>query len=164
VSFFGSAPLSVGVGVVATVVIFAAISNVNIALVRADIIYKQGQQFDAQGNWVSSVELYRRALNARRTEDHYMLFLGRALLEQAKASGEEGTVTLPESATLGDVLALTPEAVSQMSRQELLRAAEVVLQQAQRVNPLNTDHTANLARLYRSWADLSTDPERRQAM
>src|SRR5690606_39848091 len=70
----------------------------------------------------------------------------------------------PESATLGDVLALTPEAVSQMSRQELLRAAEVVLQQAQRVNPLNTDHTATLARLYRSWADLSTDPERRQAM
>ena len=25
---------------------------------------------------------------------------------------------------------------------------------AQRVNPLNTDHTANLARLYRTWADL----------
>ena len=31
----------------------------------------------AQGNWVSSIELYRRASSARRTEDHYMLFLGR---------------------------------------------------------------------------------------
>lgn len=160
---FGNTAVSLGVGAVATIVIFVIISSANIALVRADIIYKQGQQFDAQGNWVSSVELYRRALNARRTEDHYMLFLGRALLEQAKASGEEGTVTLPENATLGDVLALSPEAVSQMSRGELLRAAEVVLRQAQTVNPLNTDHTANLARLYRTWADLSSDPEVRQA-
>jgi tetratricopeptide (TPR) repeat protein len=138
---------------------------VNIALVRADIIYKQGQQFDAQRNWVSSIELYRRALNARRTEDHYMLFLGRGLLEQAKVAPETGAFSLPETPQLGDVLDLTPEAISQMSRSELLRAAETVLKEAQRVNPLNTDHTANLARLYRSWADLSTnDPELRNAM
>jgi tetratricopeptide (TPR) repeat protein len=133
--------------------------------VRADIIYKQGQQFDNQRNWVSSIELYRRALSARSTEDHYMLFLGRALLEQAKQATEEGAFALPETPTLGDVLALTPEAVGQMSRGELLRAAETVLQEAQRVNPLNTDHTANLARLYRSWADLSpNNPELRQSM
>lgn len=158
----GNAALSLGVGAVMTVVIFAIISTVNIALVRADIIYKQGQQFDSQRNWVSSIELYRRALNARRTEDHYMLFLGRALLEQAKLAAEEGVYTLPETLTLADVLALTPEAVNQMGRGELLRAAETVLKEAQRVNPLNTDHTANLARLYRSWADLSpNDPELR---
>jgi tetratricopeptide (TPR) repeat protein len=29
---------------------------------------------------------------------------------------------------------------------------------ARRLNPLNTDHTANLARLNRRWAELSTDP------
>ncbi|OUC05236.1 hypothetical protein RY27_28480, partial [Litorilinea aerophila] len=63
-----------------------------------------------------------------------------------------------------DVLSLTPQMVSQMSQGELLRAAEVVLRQAQRVNPLNTDHTANLARLYRTWADLATDPAVRQEM
>ncbi|MCB0054959.1 MAG: tetratricopeptide repeat protein, partial [Caldilinea sp.] len=40
---------------------------------------------------------------------------------------------------------------------DLLRAAETVLLDAQRVNPLNTDHTANLARLYRTWADLAAD-------
>jgi tetratricopeptide (TPR) repeat protein len=162
---FGNAALSLGVGALLAVAVFVIVGTVNIALVRADIIYKQGQQFDAQGNWVSSIELYRRALNARRTEDHYMLFLGRGLLEQAKQAGNEGTYTLPEQPTLADVLALTPEAVSQMNRTELLRAAETVLTEAQRVNPLNTDHTANLARLYRTWADLSPDsPEVRAAM
>ena len=159
----GNAALSLGTGIVTAIIIFVIINTVNIALVRADIIYKQGQQFDNQRNWVSSVELYRRALSARRTEDHYMLFLGRALLEQAKQSPEEGAFSLPETPTLGDVLNLTPEAVGQMSRFELLRAAETVLLEAQRVNPLNTDHTANLARLYRSWADLTpNDPEVRQ--
>ena len=163
------AALSLAAGVVVAVLIFVVISNVNIALVRADIIYKQGQQFDAQGNWLSSVELYRRALAARKTEDHYMLFLGRALLEQAKqaptsgapTSGAptEGAFSLGDDPTISDVLALTPTDVGQMSRLELLRAAETVLQDAQRVNPLNTDHTANLARLYRTWADLMADDE-----
>jgi tetratricopeptide (TPR) repeat protein len=149
-------------GLALAVVFFTAINTVNIALVRADIIYKQGQQFDNQRNWLTSIELYRRALNARRTEDHYMLFLGRALLEQAKqvqaaAPQAAPAYQLPEDATLDDVLSLATETVGQMGRQDLLRAAEIVLLQAQRVNPLNTDHTANLARLYRSWSDLSND-------
>ncbi|MCA9920538.1 MAG: hypothetical protein KC445_21435, partial [Anaerolineales bacterium] len=134
------------------------------ALVRADVIYKQGQQFDSQRNWLSSVELYRRALAARTTEDHYMLFLGRALLEQAKTVGNEGAYPFPENATVDDVLALAPEQVQGMNRTDLLRAAEAVLREAQRINPLNTDHTANLSRLYRTWADLSSDPAIKQAM
>jgi len=158
-------PLSLGAGALLAVLMVVAVNSVNIALVRADIIYKQGQQFDSQGNWPSSVELYRRALAARRTEDHYMLFLGRALLEQAKQAPADGTARLPGSPTLDDVLTLTPEAVSQMGRADLLNAAEVVLKEAQRVNPLNTDHTANLARLYRTWADLvPEDPSVRQEM
>ena len=141
------------------------IYTVNVNLVKADIVYKQGQQFDSQGNWVNSIELYRRALATRKTEDQYMLFLGRALLEQAKQAQPAGTFNLPENATLDDVLRLTPEQVTQMSRDQLLRATEVVLLDAQTVNPLNTDHTANLARLYRTWADLMTDdPTQRQTM
>ncbi len=160
----GRAAVSLAAGTVLAVVILAIISSVNIALVKADIIYKQGQQFDQQGNWLSSIELYRRALAVRKTEDHYMLFLGRSLLEQAKRAPVEGSVQLPPQPRLEDVLSLTPQMVSQMSQGELLRAAEVVLIQAQRVNPLNTDHTANLARLYRTWADLATDPAVRQEM
>jgi tetratricopeptide (TPR) repeat protein len=149
--------VAAGVGVVMTALAVFAVYTVNVNLVKADIVYKQGQQFDAQGNWVNSVELYKRALATRKTEDHYMLFLGRALLEQAKQAQPQGTVTFPQDANLDDVLALTPDQVAQMGREDLLRAAETVLMQAQRVNPLNTDHTANLARLYRTWADLRAD-------
>jgi tetratricopeptide (TPR) repeat protein len=155
---------SLVVAVVAAIAIFGVISTVNVELVRADIIYKQGQQFDNQRNWVSSIELYRRALAARKTEDHYMLFLGRALLEQAKAVGNEGAYQFPENATVDDVLALTPAQVQGMNRTDLLRAAEAVLLEAQRINPLNTDHTANLSRLYRTWADLSSDAAIKQEM
>lgn len=158
------AALSLGAGVVLAFFTFWIISGVNVELVRADIIYKQGQQFDNQRNWISSIELYRRALNARKTEDYYMLFLGRSLLEQAKTARDQanqgqpaGQYKLPEQATIDDILALTSEQISQMDWIQLMRAAEVVLKEAQTVNPLNTDHTANLARLYRSWSDLATD-------
>ncbi len=150
--------------VVLAVVAVLIVNSVNIGLVKADIIYKQGQQFDSQRNWLSSVELYRRALNARPAEDHYMLFLGRALLEQAKQSSEEGSYHLPDDATLDTVLQLQPEQVNQMNRLDLLRSAELVLQDAQDANPLNTDHTANLARLYRTWSDITGTEEERAAM
>ena len=78
-------PLLAGLaGAAGAVLVIFLVITVNINLVKADIVYKQGQQFDQQGNWLSSIELYRRALATRQTEDQYMLFLGRALLEQAK--------------------------------------------------------------------------------
>ncbi len=161
----GRLTASAGAAIVAAFLLFGVVSNINTALVRADVIYKQGQQFDSQANWLSSVELYRRALAARTTEDHYMLFLGRALLEQAKQTPVEGQSILSADPNLNDVLALAPTDISRMSRQDILRAAEVVLLEAQTVNPLNTDHTANLARLYRTWSDISSDaPELQQAM
>ncbi len=150
--------ISLLVGALLAVLIFFWVSSVNVALVRADIIYKQGQQFDNQRNWVSSIELYRRALNARKTEDHYMLFLGRALLEHAKEvnDGADKPYKLSSTPSIDEILELSTDAVQKMGRTESLRAAEVILKEAQTVNPLNTDHTANLARLYRTWADLST--------
>ena len=160
-------PLLAGLaGAAGAVLVVFLVITVNINLVKADIVYKQGQQFDQQGNWLSSIELYRRALATRQTEDQYMLFLGRALLEQAKQATSNGTYQLPDQPTLNDVLALNPDEVAQMSQGELLRAAETVLLDAQHVNPLNTDHTANLARLYRTWADLvaSSDPTKRQEL
>ncbi|RLT34366.1 MAG: hypothetical protein DWI57_16675, partial [Chloroflexi bacterium] len=150
-------------GAVLVVATFLIVGNVNVALVRADVFYKQGQQFDSTGDWVGSVELYRRALAVRPSEDHYMLFLGRSLLEQAKRAPAESALTMPAEMDVQMVLGLTAQEVSQMKQTDLLRAAETILLEAQRVNPLNTDHTANLARLYRSWADLESDPAQRQA-
>lgn len=154
VTLFGGAALAV--------VTFLIVGNVNVALVRADVFYKQGQQFDSTGDWVGSVELYRRSLAVRPSEDHYMLFLGRSLLEQAKRAPADSPLPMPETMTVPMVLGLTAQEVSQMKQADLLRAAETILLEAQRVNPLNTDHTANLARLYRSWADLESDPTARQ--
>lgn len=154
----GRPVLSLVAATAGAIVVFALVNTVNVQLVRADIIYKQGQQFDGQRNWVDSIELYRRALASRATEDHYMLFLGRALLEQAKlVQNMQGTAGFPANPTLDDVLNLRPETIRLLGREDLLLAAETVLEDAQRVNPLNTDHTANLARLYRTWADLTTD-------
>jgi tetratricopeptide (TPR) repeat protein len=150
-------------GAVLTVATFLIIGNVNVALVRADVFYKQGQQFDSTGDWVGSIELYRRALAVRTSEDHYMLFLGRSLLEQAKRAPVESPLAMPAEMNVQMVLGLTAQEVSQMSQVDLLRAAETILVEAQRVNPLNTDHTANLARLHRSWADLESDPVAREA-
>jgi len=150
-------------GAILTIVTFLIVGNVNVALVRADVFYKQGQQFDSTGDWVGSVELYRRALAVRPSEDHYMLFLGRSLLEQAKRAPAESPLKMPETMNVQMVLGLSAQDVSQMSQTDLLRAAETILLEAQRVNPLNTDHTANLARLYRSWADLESDPAKREA-
>ena len=61
-------------------------------------------------------------------KNFYYLFLGRAFLEK--------------SATTPDVL----------ETERLLATAEVRLLEAQEINPLNTDHTANLARLHSRWA------------
>jgi len=163
-SFAKRPAIALATAVIAAIFFFSIISTVNVELVRADIIYKQGQQFDNRREWVSSIELYRRALATRKTEDHYMLFLGRALLEQAKSAGNEETYQFPDPANVDDVLSLTSSQVQQMSRTALLRAAAAVLLEAQRINPLNTDHTANLSRLYRTWADLSTDATVKQTM
>ncbi len=88
-------------GVAAAALAIFLVYTVNVNLVKADIVYKQGQQFDSQGNWLNSVELYKRALATRKTEDHYMLFLGRALLEQAKQAPVKGTFPFAATPTLG---------------------------------------------------------------
>ncbi len=147
--------------VVLTAATFLLVGNVNIAQVRADVLYKQGQRFDTAGDWVESADLYRRALTVRPTEDYYLLFLGRSLLERASGAPQEGFLTLAAELSLQDALSLTAQEIAQMGQEDLLRVAEVVLLRAQEVNPLNTDHTGNLARLYYRWSKLTDDPQTR---
>ena len=42
-----------------------------------------------------------------------------------------------------------------------MRETEQVLLDAREINPLNTDHSANLARMYRRWADMVSDEDTR---
>ncbi|HHB90901.1 MAG TPA: tetratricopeptide repeat protein [Anaerolineae bacterium] len=135
-------PWLAGVGAVAMLgLAFYMMVSVNINLVRADIYFKIAQGADGRGDWPTAQTFYEQALKLTPNEDYYMLFLGRALLERARASRD------------------------QAQRDAFFKRAEEVLKQAQAVNPLNTDHTANLARFYGTMAGYLSDPaERRLAL
>ncbi|NIR62276.1 MAG: hypothetical protein GWN61_00420, partial [candidate division Zixibacteria bacterium] len=96
------------------------------------------EPFSGNNQWPVAIELYKRARSLAPDEDYYYLFLGRGYLEQAKLleSEEEQAV--------------------------IFQQAEIDLKQAQDINPLNPDHTANLARLNSWWALQTDDPQVRK--
>ncbi len=118
-------------------IVVSLISFTNMRIIKADIVYKQAQPYDNARQWDASIAIYRRALELAPREDFYYLFLGRAYLEKAKATSDS------------------------KQRNALLELSRGVLEKARSINPLNTDHSANLARLYRTWAELTPDPDER---
>ena len=128
--------LSLASAVVLMAIYLAGITNVRV--IQADIAFKLADPFTSGNQWPVAIQIYTRANALAPNEDHYYLFLGRAYLEYAKL-------------------------IEDRSQQEvLIKTAEIDLQKAQRINPLNTDHTANLARLYNLWSTLTADPEERR--
>jgi len=117
--------------------VIAIILATNINVIRADIVYKQAGQYERAGDWDTAIAVYRRAIALAPNEDYYYLFLGRAYLEKAKATTE------PDQ------------------RAVLFEESRKALERARELNPLNTDHSANLARLYRTWGEMSSDPAER---
>ena len=105
----------------------------NLQIVQADIVYKTGLQFDDSGQPQVAIELYKRALSLAPGEDYYYLFLGRSYLNATAQETDPGR------------------------REALLATAEEQLKLARELNPLNTDHTANLARLNRRWAEMAAE-------
>jgi tetratricopeptide (TPR) repeat protein/O-antigen ligase len=112
--------------------VFTLANASNLRVIDADITFKMADPFTKNGKWDIATLLYQRSLELTPQEDHYYLFLGRSYLEQAK---------------------LTQATADQDS---LVLKAERDLKVAQSINPLNTDHTANLARLYSWWAGQAT--------
>jgi len=110
----------------------------NVRVIQADIVFKIADPFTRSAQWPVAITIYDHANQLAPNEDYYYLFLGRAYLESAK--------------TLQDV----------NQRDGLIQQAEADLRKAQTLNPLNTDHTANLARLYSLWASYATTPEAHQ--
>ena len=110
--------------------------------------------YEGAGQWEGAVVLYTEAARLEPQEDYYDLFLGRALLQLADMT-QPGTALLPadlSNVPTRDLLALAERGARSGSREDLMRAAQAALEAAQRLNPLNTDHSANLARLNRAWA------------
>jgi len=125
------------VAVLVAIVVFA--TNVNV--VRADVYYKQAWVgFHQRGQYDPAIQLYERALALQPGQDFYMLFLGKALIEKAQGTADPA------------------------GRENLFQQARQKLEEAQRLNPLNTDHTANLARMYQIWAQTENSAARRQEL
>ena len=126
------------------IVALFGISRTNLRIIQADIVYKRADPWERQASrqrdpalWDQAIAIYEHAVELAPAEDFYYLFLGRAYLEQAS------------------VIANDP-----LAQEELLEEAESRLLLAQDLNPLNTDHTANLARLNTRWADSRSGEER----
>ncbi|MBP7693885.1 MAG: tetratricopeptide repeat protein, partial [Anaerolineales bacterium] len=109
----------------------------NLQVIQADVIYKTGLQFDEQGQPAVAVELFKNTLALAPSQDFYYLFLGRSYLNASSSAPAE-------------------------QRDGLFETAQAELFKAQAINPLNTDHTANLARLNRQWAVLTIETAARQ--
>ncbi|MDP3046511.1 MAG: tetratricopeptide repeat protein, partial [Chloroflexota bacterium] len=141
-------PILVGVA------IFVVVTT-NLNVIIADIYYKTGDAYDKSGRWEGSIPAYQRALNLAPSQDFYYLFLGRAFMELAKRvpDAQRPAATY----TVAELMNMRPDQLTKMSRQDMLNASLTSLLEARRLNPLNTDHTANLARLYRFWGEVS-DP------
>jgi tetratricopeptide (TPR) repeat protein/O-antigen ligase len=138
------------------VAVAALIFTTNLNVIRADTVYKHAKSYFGAGQHDASIALYQQAVNLAPNEDYYYLFLGSALLEKAKKS-PEGPATLPEDISASKTLSFTPQQIASLGREDLLIASQSVLIEAQRLNPLNTDHSANLARLNRTWGQFASD-------
>ncbi len=170
--------------VLGAVMIPVLITYSNLQPISADIVYKQASFWDQQGarelapgsgiqGWDLAIEHYRRSIDLARNEDFYYLWLGRALLEKAKSTTTTAVDRrIPDDTPFTQIVDAsstvwarpTPDALpsATLSREDLLAAARIILTEARVINPLNTDHSANLARMWRQSAEITADPVLRQ--
>ncbi len=169
---------------IGAIVVPIAINYSNLQPIAADIVYKQANPWDQQGarelipntgiqGWDLAIEHYRRAIDLARNEDFYYLWLGRALLEKAKSTPNTATTrAITDTASFERIISndagnwnrVNPDALPsvQLSRDDLFAAARIILEEARTINPFNTDHSANLARMWRQSADLTVDAAQKQ--
>jgi len=138
------------------------ILTTNINPIRADTIYKQGLEWDRHQQWDASIAIYEETIKLAPDQDWYYIFLARSILEKAKTAPEATAQPFFELHTVDDLFSLTPEQIAGLDRGSLMMSGQVVLEKARAINPLNTDHVANLGRIYNVWGGLTKDPEERK--
>jgi tetratricopeptide (TPR) repeat protein len=145
-----------------SLVVLIGITSTNLNPVRADIIYKQAEAIRNSGQLDLAIAHFKRARELNPSEDFYDLWLGAAFLDKANNNLQTPSI-LTNVKDVDSLLGLTFEQTYQLNQADTLTAAQIVLEYARGLNPLNTDHSANLARLHRRWADLKAgDPAARQ--
>jgi tetratricopeptide (TPR) repeat protein len=160
------------------IVVPVAIAYSNLQPIAADIVYKQANPWDQDGprellpgtgiqSWDVAIEHYRRSIQLAPNEDFYYLWLGRALLEKAKSTPNVSqTRAIPDDAPFTRIIGDEPENWNRpygsdalpsagLSREDLLTAARIILEEARVINPFNTDHSANLARMWQQSGDIA---------
>jgi tetratricopeptide (TPR) repeat protein/O-antigen ligase len=124
----------------------------NLNQIAADVYHKQGTNLDDLQRYTDSVRSYTRAITLAPLQDYYYLYLGRAYMELAKQAPAQSQVAAFQP-TLANVLTEGPIDGAQLSQLQALQSAEVVLERARDLDPLDPDHYANLARLNRLWGE-----------
>lgn len=135
--------------------------------VQADTLYKQGQSYDNAQRWPEAIHFYQDAIKLQPNQDYYYLFLGRSWLEFAKQATQEQQFNMRLLAEAGNQpsaanayqpnedkdpkVKATNDAARVKEQLYRLGQSERILNQAHSLNPLNTDHYANLGRLYLWW-------------
>ena len=186
-SLFGEAraralPAASEWGTIGSVPVFLAavvlLVSTNFNAIRADTLFKQGGQYIANnacngaGTPLSQCDVaiahLKQALKYAPQEDFYMLSLGASFLNKSAAAppaSSDRPSLLITGSTFQSIINLDAERTAFLNREDALTAARVTLEHARQANPLNTDHSANLARLHRRWSDLAADDaERRQRL
>ncbi len=139
--------------------VFAFLLGSVLSVVIADMYFKQGQVLDEAQRYDLSIPAYLEALRWQPRQDFYYIFLARAYMELGRRAPEVGGTAAGDIRRLEEL----PAAGTGLSREQLFRAARFSLEEAYRINPRNTDNSANLGRLYRVWAELTSDPTEKQA-
>lgn len=129
--------LSGAPAIVIWLAVLALASYSNLRIVQADVAFKTAELFAQPKSWPVAIAIYQRANELAPKEDYYYLFLGRAYLEHAKSIPDPN------------------------QNQALITMAARDLKKAQALNPLNTDHSANLARLYSMWASTTDQSDKK---
>ncbi len=118
---------------IALLILGSLVIPASLRSIQADVTFKFAQAFDKPGTYPVAIRLYQQANQLAPDEDNYYLYLAKAYFDDAGS--------LPNKS----------------EQDALLTNAVKDLETAQGLNPLNPDHTANLARLYTLWAVNSLD-------
>lgn len=144
----------------------------NIDNVYADMRFQQGQIYSEDPRADLNAQIvgmyyYLDAVRMEPQQDFYYLSLGRSLMSIVDIQRQLNPGNLGQplvSAPLDDLLRLRDATdvqsfVTQRPQLALMSYAETILNRAYSLNPLNKDHSANMARLYTLWyTRLNRDP------
>lgn len=115
----------------------------NVHVMQADMAFRKAELWSRQAKvtgesrlWDNATTAFQRAIELAPAVETYHQLLGGAYLERSFVTA-------------------TPD-----EQEKLLKSAESQLLQARDINPLNTDNTANLARISTYWAEMSTGDDR----